>query len=56
MALKANGVDFMLAEILQEADRKFNFKGACEQLLNGNCERYIRLTDSILERIDDAYE
>ena len=56
MSLKANGVDMMLAEILKLADSRFDFKKACRDLLNGDCTRYIRLTDSILEKIEDAYD
>lgn len=56
MSLKANGVDLMLAKILEEANKMFNYTRACEELRKGSCNKYIKLTDSILERIDDAYE
>lgn len=46
----------MMAEILSESEPHFKFKETCKQLLDGDCKKYIRLTDSIVEKIEDEYE
>ena len=55
--LKSNGVDLMIAEILDYAKEEMKLVEACEDLLKKNTygeydTRYNHLTDSILERIE----
>jgi HD superfamily phosphohydrolase len=48
---KSNGVDLMIADILQYASKdlkNFNFIGACSSLKNGDPIPYMRLNDNIL--------
>ena len=54
--LKSNGVDLMVAEIFKKANKGCHFDDACRDLLKRKPARYIRLTDSIIEKIADAYE
>lgn len=47
----------MICDILKEINNKYNFRGICERMINdGNHEDYIRLTDSILDKIEDIYD
>ena len=51
----SKGIELMIWDILEEINPKFNFRGACEKLFDDPTE-YIKLTDSIIEKVEDIYD
>lgn len=46
--LKSNGVDFMIAEILKLSEPYFKLTNICSEVLQGRCDKYVKLTDAII--------
>ena len=45
----------MICDILQEISVKFDFRGICEKMFE-DPKGYIKLTDNILEKVEDIYQ
>jgi HD superfamily phosphohydrolase len=54
--MRSSGIEIMVADILINADEYFKIKEACRSLFKGNCNKYMRLSDGLLDKIEDVFE
>ena len=45
----------MICDVLKEIDSVYHFKEICEKIFDDPRE-YIKLTDNIIERVEDMYD